>query len=210
MSSPSTGIGWGVSWSQVVVGFCRTPSLQCGIFPTLGDIIGGQNVAQRVMGNILQCWNWSTMFGILPDQLFNIVHIVRWQCETIWCQTFATSKSNTWQFAIVSCDGRCDVWNSFFLQTSHWHEYLVCGESKCPIDQVFSWHGLFINITASYRYNNGKGGFFCPISIILQTNYSQIPRLLSKLGLTGAWNALKKYSQNGKGCRWKNVNWKFG
>ena len=159
MSSPSTGIGWGVSWSQVVVGFCRTPSLQCGIFPTLGDIIGGQNVAQRVMGNILQCWNWSTMFGILPDQLFNIVHIVRWQCETIWCQTFATSKSNTWQFAIVSCDGRCDVWNSF-LQTSHWQEYLVCGESKCPIDQVFSWHGLFINITASYRYNNGKGGFF--------------------------------------------------
>lgn len=31
-----------------------------------------------------------------------------------------------------------------------------------------------------------RGDFFCPILIILQTNYSQIPRLLSKLGLTGA------------------------
>jgi len=191
MSSPSTGIGWGVSWSQVVVGFCRTPSLQCGIFPTLGDIIGGQNVAQRVMGNILQCWNWSTMFGILPDQLFNIVHIVRWQCETIWCQTFATSKSNTWQFAIVSCDGRCDVWNSF-LQTSHWQEYLVCGESKCPIDQVFSWHGLFINITASYRYNNGKGDFFVLFRSFCKRIIPKSKLFTLKIGSHGGLKCIEK------------------
>lgn len=216
MSSPSTGIGWGVSWSQVVVGFCRTPSLQCGIFPTLGDIAysGGHY------------W-WSkrsaTCDGEYPAML-ELVHNV-WNssrpvvqhcphCEmTVWnnlMSDFCHIKVK--HLTIRNCQLWWKMWclKQFFykllIDTNIW---FVVSQNvrliKCSAGMACSLISLRATDTTMER-----GDFFCPILIILQTNYSQIPRLLSKLGLTGAWNALKKYSQNGKGCQWKNVNWKFG
>ena len=165
MSSPSTGIGWGVSWSQVVVGFCRTPSLQCGIFPTLGDIAYSE-------GHYWWSKRSATWDGEYPAML-ELVHNV-WNSSRPVVQHCPHCEMTVWNnlmsdFCHIKVKHltirNCQLWWKMwclkqFLQTSHWQEYLVCGESKCPIDQVFSWHGLFINITASYRYNNGKGGFF--------------------------------------------------